>query len=581
MKLDVVFVCQAGDLEAQAALLAASVRNHCGEHAYLHVIEPIPHEEYGTISTATRRFLDDLGAQWYQFRNPISDEYKVFNKLNAFNIQPQGDRILFLDSDIIVRRSLEGLQSYRNRPFAAKCGFQQAFSADPEDWKPIYRLFDMPVPRIRWPASDSHEWGPPYFSAAVILVDPALNFSKCLIDTCLTIHQNADALRLKKLGTAQIGLSVAPYRLQAECALLDSRFNFALTGRRLRNFNGNCGYMAGHIFHYGNASRLMKTPYLLYEVYQLYKRFNLNEIFEQETSWHTLLFALEGLDENPADVERLKPQSSFWENNQSAKHFFVKGESKAAQRRPVFITEIPHSGAQFFASLLTKLPNVTVKPEPKPASEFVSFEEWAASIKQWRAQNEAEHAHNTNAILATQHAASCLAHVDALLKTFPDALLFILVRNPLTTLVQWSTSPSLKNAGLLETDRLAGVHAPNLAEHRQQQLAELQKLDEPMLRRAGLWNYFAGLADTHDERIQIIRYEDVLEHPAAVLAHFRAPLFAAQDVELPNVAPRLQEKEELGATLTEQERECIRAACSYSAGAFGYNLYAMSSSNSE
>ena len=197
----------------------------------------------------------------------------------------------------------------------------------------------------------------------------------------------------------------------------------------------------------------------------------------------------------------------------------------------------------------------------------------AATIE-WRTQNEIEHTHKTNAILATQHAASCLAHVEALLKTIPEALVFILVRNPLTTLAQWSDSPALKNAGLLETDRLAGVHAPNLAEHRRQQLAELQKLNEPMMRRAGLWNYFAGLADTHDERIQIIRYEDVLEHPAVVLAHLGATLFAGQELALPNVDAHFQKKEDGTATLTEQERECLRAACSYNAGAFDYDLYA-------
>jgi hypothetical protein len=586
MKLDVVFVCQSGDLEAQAALLAASVRNQCGDHAHLHVIEPIPQEEYGTISPATRRFLDDLGAKWYPFRNPISDEYKVFNKLNAFNIQPQGDRILFLDSDVIVRRALENLQSYLSRPFAAKCGFQQAFSADPEDWKPIYRLFDMPVPAMRWPASDSHEWGPPYFSAAVILVDPALDFSKCLIDTCLTIHRNAEALQLKKLGTAQIGLSVAPFRLNVPCALLDSRFNFALTGRRLRNFNNACGYMVGHIFHYGNASRLLKTPFLLYEVYQLYKRFKLDDIFAMLPSWRKLLLALEDLDQNPAQIGLLKPPSSFFElpaKKESVKSFSIGAEIKpaapASGRAPedpakngVFITEIPHGGARLFSTLLARLPNVVVMPEPQPGGDFQSFDDWATMVKNWREQLDRDRAPMADAVLATQHEAGCLAHLETLLKIFPLARVFIAVRNPLAAISSWMNWPPLKRAELIEDDRLAGIYAPALAEDRRQQLAELQKLDDPAMKRAGLWNYFAGLANTHDERIQIVRYEDMIENPAAVLEHLGETLFPGQNVELPNVEPRFQEQE-AGEMLAEREIECIRAACSYSAGAFGYNLY--------
>ncbi|MDZ7359715.1 MAG: hypothetical protein ONB46_03160 [candidate division KSB1 bacterium] len=580
MKLDVVFVCQAGDLEVQAALLAASVRKQCGGQAHLHVIEPIPAAEYGTISPVTRRFLDGLGAKWYQFRNPISDEYKVFNKLNAFNIQPLGDRILFLDSDIIVRRPLDGLQPYLSRPFAAKCGFQQAFSADPEDWKPIYRLFDMPVPAMRWPASDSHEWGPPYFSAAVILVDPALDFSKCLIDTCLTIHRNAEALRLKKLGTAQIGLSVAPFRLNIPCALLDSRFNFALTGRRLKNFNHACGNMVGHIFHYGNASRLLKTPFLLYEAYQLYKSFKLDDIFALLPSWRKLLLALAELEQNPAQVDWLKPHSSFFELPAKAKSFSTGANRTASvpapdrpAQREVFITEIPHSGGSLFSALLAKLPNVVVAPEPPRAGEAQSFDEWATVVKNWREQIANDRAPTANAVFATQHGAGCLANLEALLKVFPQALVFIAVRNPLAAIADWMNSPALQTAGLIEHDRLAGIHAPALAEDQRQQLAEVQKLEDVAMQRAGLWNYFAGLANTHDERIHIVRHEDMLENPGAVLAFVGETLFPGQNLEVAKVAPPFPEPEQT-RTLAKWEVECIRAACSYSAGAFGYNLYA-------
>jgi hypothetical protein len=57
-----------------------------------------------------------------------------------------------------------------------------------------------------------------------------------------------------------------------------------------------------------------------------------------------------------------------------------------------------------------------------------------------------------------------------------------------------------------------------------------------------------------------------------VLEHLGETLFPGQNVELPNVEPRFQEQE-AGEMLAEREIECIRAACSYSAGAFGYNLY--------
>ncbi|RMD97710.1 MAG: hypothetical protein D6814_08955, partial [Calditrichaeota bacterium] len=227
MKLDVVFVAQQGELEAMAAVLAASLRKFCENQVFLHVIEPIPEQEYGRISPETRRFLDDLGVQWYAFANPISDEYKIFNKLNAFKIQPQGDRILFLDSDILIRRSITPLLRYFTHAFAARTAGAQRYSARVSDWEPVYRLFNLEVPRVRWPAWGTYEWGPPYFNAGVILVDPELDFSTHWIDTCYQIH-HASTVHLENPGTVQVGLPVVLYRQNIEFALLDGRFNFAL-----------------------------------------------------------------------------------------------------------------------------------------------------------------------------------------------------------------------------------------------------------------------------------------------------------------------------------------------------------------
>lgn len=546
MKLDVVFVCQQGELEAQACLLAASLHRSCGEHAILHVIEPVPAEEYGAIAPATKRFLNGLGARWYQFRNPISDEYKVFNKLNAFNIRPEGERILFLDSDIIVRRPLHELQAYCNRPFAAKCGFSQAYSARAEDWRPIYQLFDLPVPAMRWPASDSQQWGPPYFSAAVILADPALDFSRHWIETCARIHQNAETLGLQKLGTVQLGLPVALARRNIPYALLDSRFNFALTKRRLRNFRARAwGDNEGYIYHYGNAARLLKDPFIPHEAAALVESYDLAEVFSLLPEWERLLLYLHDLHREAERRGRRKPPASLFKlqdiarNEKDAQDNGTSKPPAAGARRTVFVTGIPHSHAPQFAACFRQLPAVRDGIELK---------------------------------IDDGGFPRALFRVDEILKNDPEAMILIWVRDPFAAIAAWRALPSAHTNRLSALLEGVAREAPFLAEEQQKYLAALQEVQDPAMKQAGLWNFFAHLAHTHDERILILRDEDWRENPAAVWKHAVERMLPLPAPPLPEVCPDNPEPQ-APAALTEWERECIKAACSYLAGALGYNLY--------
>jgi lipopolysaccharide biosynthesis glycosyltransferase len=311
MKLDVVFVCQQGDLEVMASLLAASLRQFCGDKVHLHAIEPIPREEYGAVSPLTRKFLDGLDIKWYQFGNPISDEYKIFNKLNAFKIQPQGEKILFLDSDIVIRRPfLQALSAYFSRPFAAKSAGKQKFSPHAEDWEPVYGLFDLAVPAMRWPAAGSHQWGPPYFNAGAILVDPSLDFSTHWIDTCLRIHQE-EKIKIENRGTVQIGLPVVLFRRNIPYALLDRRFNFGLSKTQARMGRAWADEDV-FVVHYFQPQNLSADPVIESEMVQLARNFELRDILALSPSWRKPLRSFDRMGRNAAFVEMPANHSSLF-----------------------------------------------------------------------------------------------------------------------------------------------------------------------------------------------------------------------------------------------------------------------------
>lgn len=528
MKLDVVFVCQQGELEVMSALLAASLRHVCGEQIYLHALTPAPESVYGLVSPAVKNFLDGLGVKWYAFPNPISDEYKIFNKLNAFKITPQGDRILFLDSDIVIRRPLAPLEAYFSRPFAAKSGNKQRFSAAAEDWRTAYELFDLPVPEIRWPGSDSHEWGPPYFNAGVLLVDPALNFSEHWIEACRRIHFD-ERVKMENRGTVQVGLPVALYHRKIPYALLDQRFNFGLSKGWLQTRRPWFDE-AVHVVHYFNPKNLTVDPVIHREVFELVQRFNLEEIFALSAGGQKLLKSFKPFQNGTARVVNARsslvtPQSSV--------------SVASLPPRRVYLTGIPRSGARLFAALLAEGLGVKV----------LTATESEAPVDE---------------ALVVMNTPEALLRLEQIVEDDPAALVFIFVREPVATIASWTASPDLKESM---------KHAAPLTEEQEQHLAQLENMPEGIMKHAGRWDYFATLTDVAGERVHILRYEDLTSAPLVTLEHVRQLLMLERKHDWPKFEHVHNHNAEARERLTAWEQECVRAICANHAGKFGYELY--------
>ena len=98
------------------------------------------------------------------------------------------------------------------------------------------------------------------------------------------------------------------------------------------------------------------------------------------------------------------------------------------------------------------------------------------------------------------------------------------------------------------------------------------ELTDVTLQRAGLWDYFSGLANLHAEAVQIIRYEDLCANPRTVLQFVHRRFFPERDFDASRIELRSREPEPMDA-LTAWDKECLRAICSNNAGAFGYCLY--------
>ncbi len=543
MKIDVVFVCQQGELEVMSALLAASLRYHCDDNVHLHVIEPIPQKEYGAVSPRVRKFLENFGAKWYHFTNPVSDDYKIFNKINAFNIDPVSDKILFLDTDVVIRKPfIRQLQPFMNRPFAAMSAGKQRFSANAADWEPVYRLFDLAVPRMRWPVLDSLKWGPPYINAGVMLVDASIDFSSLWIDTCKRIHFE-ESLNIANRNTVQIGLPVALHRGNIPYALIDKRFNFGLS----KGWRENPRLQSDEnalIVHYFKPKNLTLDPVIHQEVQQLVRQFHLEDIFEIAPRWKKLLKSFRSTDVrqtisfprtrasifNPNDLKTFS-QSISAQNDDPQKKTAGKSISK---KRQVFIVNIPGCDVEFFAQWFKKcaFDNVELK---------------------------------TGIDATGGNSRQSLNFLPEILKDYPDALIFFVIQNPFAVIAKWMTAHGNIHAFFDEN------YIALLSEKQKNYLMALQKLDDPAMQRAGLWLHFAELTNENIPGLHVIRFEDLIENPNAV-KNFIAQKLSRTGQEIPEINTPV-DRESSNSILSNWDKECIRMICQTAASPFGYYLF--------
>jgi hypothetical protein len=219
-----VFVCQAGELELKAMLLAASLRRNLRSDHQLVAAVPTPEARWGRPRPETLRFLGELGVDVVPITNEIDSDYPIGNKVSCLLVDLAGDVTVFVDTDMLCLR-----------PFAHFPEFDAAFCAKPADfysfrdhnendemWEKVYGTFDLAVPRVRMTATVSGESMPPYFNAGFVAARRGTGLGQAWLACCRRIDANDE-----------IALPVAVAQLGLEYRCLDERFNYPCHERRI------------------------------------------------------------------------------------------------------------------------------------------------------------------------------------------------------------------------------------------------------------------------------------------------------------------------------------------------------------
>jgi lipopolysaccharide biosynthesis glycosyltransferase len=266
--ITLVFICQKGELEIKAALLAASLRVILGNKISLHCSIPkIPGLE--TIpGRNTLDFLESLNVQCQLFVNPLMGGetnpltgMQFSNKLFCFPNHLESDRVVFLDSDMLCINQPRSF--YNIHSDLAVC---QAFKSLNLNWGQLYSITGIAEPKLRVKSTLDGMIGYPYFNSGCISVK-AQQVTKLLNAWRELFIQVRGLLKEEKhlLHSDQISLSLAIQKLEFSYLIFPDNYNYP-SGSRLV---GNDVYFA----HYHGPEKIQRDPILYRQTINLFARF--------------------------------------------------------------------------------------------------------------------------------------------------------------------------------------------------------------------------------------------------------------------------------------------------------------------
>jgi hypothetical protein len=226
-----IFVCQRGDLETMAMLLAASLHRFVSCPYEMVAAVPQPESRYGAPDSSTVKMLQDLGVRVVPIWNQVDESYPIANKIAAMAIPTPGRRRVFLDTDFLCLRPFSG-DDQLDAAFGATPAAKRTWGKEIADWDRVYALFGLTTPAVRVKTVRSREETPPYYNAGFVLAsnDVADAFAKAWLE-CAQVIDRDPTVQEKRPWLDQIALPVAVARLGLSHHFLDETFNHPPGGR--------------------------------------------------------------------------------------------------------------------------------------------------------------------------------------------------------------------------------------------------------------------------------------------------------------------------------------------------------------
>ena len=567
------FVCQAGEIEAQAAILATSLRRHLPAATRLVACVPGPAAAWGSPAADTIRHLEALDVAVTTIANPCGIDYPTGNKIPCVDVAPDAGHVVFLDSDVLVLENFDPERHFGAEFSAKPADLSGSFRGTAADWRRAYALCGVAEPSRLVCATVTGDRMSPYFNAGVIGVPAGCGFGRVWAACAASIDADGSIPGLRP-HLDQIALPVAAARAGLRFTALPEALNFPAHLKPLPA-------ATPMICHYHQPVVVAREPRLIAAVADLMR-------------FHPPLTAL--LDREPAwrqPVARCR----------TARRVALpagRGPATAVAGGDALITGIPRSGTSLLCRLLDGLPGHAVINEPaeifaaldrgpRPWGIPLLYREWrrrilagepidnkvvAGRVVDDTAVVDQRVPHVTSVatedfVLWTKNTLAYAARLSQLADVMPEAAVVACMRHPFDAIASWlETFPHLRDA---DVDRfpLRGTADPLLPEPQRRDIAAISACTEPSLRRALLWRHLAGMLLARRRDLHVLRYEDLTSDPHGQLMRLFGPNVShpAPDA-IPSLAPRSRR-----ASLSAADIEAIADVCTEPAAELGYDLH--------
>ncbi len=574
--LSFIFVCQAGRLENQALLLAASLRRNLRCENELIAAVPSPQDTWGSLSDDTIDLLDRLDVRRVPIENQIDPSYPIGNKVSCLQVPTTADRLVFVDSDILLMRSFEAGPLFA-APFSAKPADLPNVKS-PWQWARVYRACRVKRPKESVATTLYGQLVLPYFNAGLVSVDPTVKLGDAWLECCRRIDR-VWGLPIKRPHLDQLALPVAVRKLNLPYTCLPESYNYPVHLKPLDP-------TSPPIFaHYHDPQVLRREPALAALI---------RELSEE----HPALAAR--LRDDPEYAPMLAPRGSAIAMSISGNGAKPQATSVHVSGRALpelIITGIPRSGTSYLCNLLHRYDNCVVlnepdfisrplRKEPIPYSVATHYRDIRRNVLEGKpilnklrngkvtdetvgANEQTEYSPrvaNGNFVLGMKSPLAFLNRLDALRQAMPHARVIACVRNPYDTIASWKTTFEHLQSADIASMRHGGLRDKFLAGRRRAALQDVAHQKHPAWRRAAWWRYLAELILEAGPDVLRIAYPVMATQPASVVAQVLNGFDAGALAE--PIRPSTVRAEKRSA-LDDEDMQAIRALCSDAAAALG------------
>ena len=578
VKASVGFVCEPGRLEAQAVVLAASLRE---QHPDLQLVAAVPRMP----ADATRRVLSDLGVQLQSIVNPVADDYPIGHKVAALAAGPMEDLRLFLDTDTVCLRPLDWRVLCTHR-FAAKSADIATFG-DIRIWQRLYERFGLDMPPQRMAASVSEVLMPPYFNAGMMATSDAGELALEWARICKAIDVMED-INPRRPWLDQIALPIAVARRGLAFRSLDEAWNYPA---HMKPLGGHAA-----IVHYHQPAVIAREPRLTACVARLMARYpQMRAVVEADPAWAPVMAVLGCQEQKSAHRWRRWPRVG-------RRIMKANPAAHARHAHDLIISGIPRSGTSYLCKSLDGFDNVAVINEPRLVFDWLRYspDPWTVPIlhadlrrcidtrepvenkldargelTEDTAVEESASAYcpqlrDDSWVLATKNTLAYMARLEGILRLMPHARVVVCVRHPLDTLASWKGTFAHLAAGDPTEVPVGGLADPFLPAHLREGLRIIASLPEAAYRRAAWWRLLAQEIVRWREHIVLVRYEDLVADPTSELRRVLGPLQRAAgrpQTMLKSSVARTARRQ----TLDDMDYDAVVTQCADIAAMLGYD----------